>query len=169
VNNIREKISLVVSIIAFGFIYFGFDTAADAIGVPTYIDFGETITVTRGSYRYSYEDDIDGESTDVGIFIMIASIMLAWRIYHWLLTGKINGEISRESHITWIHWLLGMTAYILITTPIWHINMPSFLQRITVLGCGAGIAWLASNMHAKAITRIKSSNNEKNLTNNSTG
>ena len=107
-KNIRGKISLVVSIIAFGFIYFGFDTAADAIGVPTYIDFDETITVTRGSGRYSYEVDIDGESTDVGIYIMIASIMLAWRIYHWVLTGKVNGEISRESHITWMHWLLGM-------------------------------------------------------------
>lgn len=156
----KEKIAVVISIVSFGLIYFGLDTVADTLGVPTYIDFGETVSVTRGSGRYSYDEEIDGESTDVGIFIMIASIMLAWRVYHWVISGKVHGNIKRESHITWLFWLLGMTAYVLVTTPIWKIDMPSMLQRIIVLGCGAGIAWFAYHKHAEVIEKMQSSNDE---------
>ena len=154
----KEKIALIVSIISFALIYYGMDTIADTLGVPTYIDFGETITVTRGSGRYSYDEDIDGESTDVGIYIMIASIMLAWRIYHWIISGNIKGNISRESHTTWLFWLFGMSAYILVTTPIWQINMHDGLQRVLVLGIGAGIAWFTYNKHEETIRKIKQSN-----------
>jgi hypothetical protein len=156
----KEKIAVAISIISFALIYFGLDTIADTLGVPTYIDFGETVTVTRGSGRYSYDEDIDGESTDVGMFILIASIMLAWRIYHWVVSGKFNGNISKESHTTWLFWLVGMTAYILVTTPIWQIDMPGILQRIIVLGCGAGIAWFTYNKHGEAIANIRGSNDD---------
>lgn len=156
----KNKIALAVSIITFGLIYFGLDSIADVLGVPTYIDFGETITVTRGSGRYSYDEDISGESTDVGIFIMIASIMLAWRIYHWVISGNIKGNISKESHYTWLFWIMGMTAYILLTTPIWKIDMPVVLQRIIVLACGAGIAWFFYNKHSEVIQKMRNSNDD---------
>jgi hypothetical protein len=41
-------------------IYIGFDALLKIAEIPTYIDFSETITVTRGSGRYSYEEEIDG-------------------------------------------------------------------------------------------------------------
>lgn len=60
----KEKVAIGASIFSFALIYFGLDTLADFLGVPTYIDFGETVTVTHGSGRYSYEEDIDGESVE---------------------------------------------------------------------------------------------------------
>ena len=146
----KGKIAVAISIISFGLIYFGMDTIADALGVPTYIDFGETVTVTRGSGRYSYDEDIDGESTDVGMFIFISSIMLAWRVYHWVASGKFDGDISKQSHTTWLFWLTGMATYVVVTTPIWQIDMPGILQRIIVFGCGAGIAYFFT----KSIKRL---------------
>lgn len=154
----KEKIAVVVSIFAFGLFYFCMDTVADSLGVPTYIDFGETVTVTRGSGRYSYDEEIDGTSTDVGTFILIASIMLAWRVYHWVISGKVNGNISIESHTTWLYWLLGMSTYILITTPLWHIEIPGFIQRIGALALGAGVAWFFYNKHNAAISKIRREN-----------
>lgn len=156
----KEKIAVVISVGAFGLIYFGLDTIADALGASTYIDFGETISVTRGSGLSSYEEDIGGETTDVGIYLMVASIMLSWRVYHWVVSGTIYGNISRESHITWLTWILGMSAYILLTTPIWNIEMPGILHLIIVLGCGAGIAWFAYNKHAAIIKKIRTSDDD---------
>jgi hypothetical protein len=156
----KEKIAVAISFISFGLIYFGLDTIADTLGVPTYIDFGETVTVTRGSGPGSYDEDINGERTDVGVFIFFASIMLAWRIYHWIVSGKFGGNISKESHTTWLFWLLGMTSYILVTTPIWQIEMPGILQHIIVFGCGAGIAWFGYNKHSEAITKIRAASND---------
>lgn len=46
------------------------------IGVPTYIDFGETITVTRGGGRYSYEEELDGASTAIGSSINFIAILI---------------------------------------------------------------------------------------------
>jgi len=158
---VKEKIAIVISILAFGLLYFCMDTVADSLGVPTYIDFDETVTVTRGSGRYSYEEDIDGESTDVGIYILIVSIMLAWRVYHWIISGKMNGNIPVESHITWLYWLLGMSTYILVTTSLWQIEMPGFIQRFAVLALGAGVVWFFYKKHGEAIRKVRSEQ-EKN-------
>lgn len=154
----KGKIAVAISIIAFGIFYYCMDFAADSLGVPTYIDFGETVTVTRGSGRYSYDEEIDGTSTDVGMFILIASIMLAWRVYHWVISGRVNGDISIESHTTWLYWLLGMSTYILITTPLWHIEIPTFIQRIGALALGAGVAWFFYNKHNDVISKIRREN-----------
>ncbi len=51
-----------------------------------------------------------------------------------------------------------MTAYTLVTTPIWKIDISGMLQRIIVLGCGAGIAWFAYNKHAESIDKIRNDN-----------
>lgn len=152
----KGKIAVAISILAFGIFYFCMDFVADTLGVPTYIDFAETITVTRGSGRYSYDEDIDGTSTDVGMFILIASIMLAWRVYYWVISGKMSGNIPVERHITWLYWLLGMFTYILVTTPLWHFQMPGFIQRIAVLAIGAGVAWFFYKKHSEAICRVRS-------------
>lgn len=157
----KEKSAIALSIFSFALIYFGLDAVADFLGVPTYIDFGETVTVTRGSGRYSYEEDIDGESTDVGIYILIVSIMLAWRVYHWVISGNIKGDLSKESHTTWFYWLGGITTYILVATPVWYIDMPAIMQRIVVLVCGAGIAWFLYNKHDEAIRKIRDEQNKK--------
>lgn len=57
-----------------------FNIILQRFNVPTYIDFGEIITVTRGSGRYSYEEDIGGEYTSVGTAFNFLSIMIATRI-----------------------------------------------------------------------------------------
>lgn len=151
----KEKIAVLVSICAFALFYFCLDTVANLLGVPTYISFGKTVTVNRGSGRYSYDEESDGASTDVGEFVLIASIMLAWRVYRWIVSGRMNGCISIENHTAWLYWLIGMFTYILITTPLWHMDLPVFIQRIGALAIGAGLAWFFYNKHNDAISKIR--------------
>lgn len=147
----REKFAIGVSILVFVALYFGLDALANILGIPTYIDFGETITVTRGGGRSSYDEEIDGQTTDVGLYILIASAMLAWRAFHWVVSGKPGGNLKREHRITWFHWFTGLTVYVVITTTIWHIDIPAILQRLLVLGVGVGIAVFFYKKHQKAI------------------
>lgn len=58
--------------------------ALASLGVPTWIDFGETVTVQRGSGPTGYEEEIDGESTTPGTILAALAIMIAARIGIWI-------------------------------------------------------------------------------------
>lgn len=131
----RNKIAVAVSLAFFCFFYFGLDMTADALGVPLYID---------------------GVDTGVGISLILFSILLAWRVYHWVLSGEVYGNIPKESHITWLFWLLSLLAFILSATMIRHIEVSSVIQRIAVLGSGVFIAWVAYKKHAETIRKRRS-------------
>jgi hypothetical protein len=131
----RDKIAVAVSLVFFCFFYFGSDMAADALGVPMYID---------------------GAGTGVGVCLILFSILLAWRVYHWVVSGKVHGNIPKESHITWLFWLLSLLAFILSATIIRHIEVSSVIQRIAVLGSGVFIAWVAYKKHAETMRKRRS-------------
>ncbi len=152
---LNSKLSLLISFVSFCLIYIGLESAVDFLGLPTYIDFGETINVTRGSGRYSYDEDISGVNTDIGIYIMVMSGMFAWRVYHWLKTGKLDGNRSTLSLLSWTYWVVGFSAYIVATTPIWFIDMPGIIQRLLALGLGGGIAWFTFCKYNQARDEIE--------------
>lgn len=145
----RSKIALIGSICAFGTIYAALYSLAHAVGLPTYIDFGETIVVTRGSGPARYDEEISGQTTDVGLYALLASLMLAWRGYHWILSGRLSGNLDREASALWKYWFLGSTAYVLISTPVWNIPIPFGVQRLLVLAIGAGVARFAYVRYGK--------------------
>ena len=73
--------------------------ALASLGVPTWIDFGETVTVQRGSGRMAYDEDIDGEHTTPGTILLALAIMIAARIGMWIYTGKPNGGMSARQEL----------------------------------------------------------------------
>lgn len=147
----RKKIAIGISTLFFSLMYFGLSEVAGFLGEPIYIDFGERITVSR----QFYEIETSGLTTDIGLFIFIISIMFSWRLYHWAVSGKIYGNISIESHITWLFWLLGLSFYILIVTLIRQIEMYYILERIIIFSCIVGIAWFTRNKYYEVIEKIK--------------
>lgn len=135
----REKVALAISLIFFGFFYLLADMAAGALGAPTYID---------------------GVSTGVGLCIMVSSILLAWRVFHWVLSGKVHGNIRKDSHITWLFWLLSMLAFIFSVAIIRNIELSSTIQRMAVLGCAIFIAWLAYTKHTETMRKFRSDSSD---------
>jgi len=155
----KTIIASTMGIVSFVMIYIGLNAVANFLEVPTYVNYEETITVIRGSGRYSYDEEIDGEQTEVSVFIVAASIMLAWRVYHWFISGRIRGSIPKKTHITWSFWMLGITSYILITTPIWAADIPEIAKGIATLSCGIIIAALCHHRHKVSQTNLKTSKN----------
>ena len=81
---IRTIFGVIVALATFFAVAFVVDVAADAMGMPTYIDFGKTVTVTHGSGRYSYETEEDGASTYLGEAGNILALVLG------LIAGRVT-------------------------------------------------------------------------------
>lgn len=69
-----------------------FNIIMGKIGIPTYIDFGETIIVEHSDY----EEEKDGEFTASGIALNILSIMFSARIGMAIHAGRIDGGVSKK-------------------------------------------------------------------------
>jgi hypothetical protein len=112
----------IVGICAAIAIYICFDALLKIAEIPTYIDFGETITVTRDSGRYSYEEEIDGTSTTAGILIMILSLMIASRIDMAILYKSISGGLNEKSHVEFNAWFLGLSLMLVCACVISRVS-----------------------------------------------
>ena len=53
--------------------YLILETVLKRVGAETYVDFGETIWVSRGSGRFRDDYLSDGEGTDLGLAILLMS------------------------------------------------------------------------------------------------
>ena len=150
---VKDKIALGISIVGCILLYFILNALVAMIGEPTYIDFGKTITVSRDGGLW--EEDINGEATDIGFYIIIVSVMLSWRIYHWVISGKLSGGLRADQRIAWFYWLLGLTAYILLTTPIWNIKMPGIIHRVLVITIGVGIGRFSYRKCQASLSKVR--------------
>jgi hypothetical protein len=157
----RTKIAFVVSISALVSLYIGMQMLAKHLGLATYEDFGEAVTISRGGGRYSYDDEVEGATTDLGYYILIISAMLAWRIFHWVLSGKINGNLRVDQKLLWSSWFWGMSTFIVLSTPIWQIEMTGFLQRILVMAIGFCVLMYFYHRYTKALHRERLKKSER--------
>jgi len=125
----RNAIAIVCSILCFLTVYLGLGEIADFLGVETYVHFDETIVVNRGMY----DEEIEGDSTDVGMYVLFVAVMLSVRLYLWLKVGSIDGGMSQNAKQLWSYWFLGVSLYILTTTPIYYLDLPFFLELLLQL------------------------------------
>jgi hypothetical protein len=105
--KVNTLLAWIAGISAFIAIKTGIDVVANSAGIVTYIDFGETITVTMGSGPASYDEEISGASTTFGFSTMIIAGMIACRIGAAINSGRIDGGLSAKDKIDFIAWLAG--------------------------------------------------------------
>lgn len=135
----RNKVALGVSILSFCVIFYLVGMAASMLGLPVFIDYGDSVMVTHGSGRYSYDEEVDGAMTDLGFFQLAISAMLAWRIHHLALTGSWSNGLAIESRRTWLKWVMGITAYAVLSTGLSLIEMPGLLYRCLAMAVLAAV------------------------------
>jgi len=146
----REKFAIGVSILAFVALYIGLGALADVLVVPrTLIPVKQSIV---GPYLTAADTlkRLTVTPSMLASIFLIASAMLAWRAYHWVVSGKPGGNLKREQRITWFHWFAGLTVYVVITTPFGTSIYRQFFQRFLVLGVGVGTAAFFYKKHQKA-------------------
>lgn len=93
--------------------------------LPTWIDYDEPITVSRGSGRYSYEEEESGESTALGYWVLIVSIMFGTRAAMVVREGRLDGGLNENQRLQFWIWFAGLTVYMVLSTALWR-----FLGRI---------------------------------------
>ena len=120
----KGKIALVISIMSWLGLGLGLGIIAEILGVPDI-----------------WENRPGPIHEALVLVLAVMSLMLAWRVYHWVISGQFDGDIPKESHTKWLFWLVGLTAYSLVLIVLYRARIPEFLEHIIVLGCVAGLGW----------------------------
>ncbi len=118
--SVKSYFPFALSILIFTGCYLILESFLKLVGAETYVDFGETIWLSRGSGRFREDYQSDGEGTDLGLAILLMSIFVAVRGYHVCRSGKISGDFKPESLIVWNCWMLGLGSFVLLTAPLYQ-------------------------------------------------
>ena len=133
------------------------DLLAKYIGFTTYIDYGETITVTRNRY---YDEEISGHHTSMGIFFMFLSYSIAIRGGMAVNSGKLSGNVSKKGNFQLLVFGSALLLYGLGGHLFFFIfNLSGFFAKLIDIGLGVGIAYLSYNYYEQ---RVEKFDNKKN-------
>ena len=94
---------------------------ASALGIVTYVDYGETIIVSN---RY-YDEEIDGASTGFGHFFTFLTFAAAIRVGMAVSSGKLSGNVS------WNGFMLAVISLALLIYGITNQIIYEVLNFIT--------------------------------------
>lgn len=129
----------------------GLTISAEHFGLPTWIDYGETIVVSN---RY-YDEERDGRTTSLGLWIMFVSISLAARAGMAVVSQNWNGGVSKKGNMQLAIFLVCMSAYALIVTLVWEVfkselmRWPVIVGNLLDLGSAGGLAYLGYKYYQK--------------------
>ncbi len=142
----RPYISFFAAVLAFAASYFLLKSFLDLVGAETYVDFGETITLSRGSGRDREYYESDGEGTDLRLAIILMSLLVSARGYHMCLSGKRTGDFAPKNEIQWRCWLLGLGSFVLLTAPLYqHLPNPHYLIYKVIIGIACARVFFLRN------------------------
>jgi hypothetical protein len=134
-DRLSDYAALLAAIIVFLAVKSGLDFAGAAAGIPSYIDYGETVVIEHPLY----DEERDGSSTDFGMFGFAAGAMLAWRAYYMVRTRSMRGGTERRQRRVWAAWLIGFIAYTVLAI------------GIDLAGIHGAIAWYGKLAVAAAV------------------
>lgn len=121
--------------------------AGVALGVPSFIELDGPTTVTHGSGRSSYDEEIDSTQTGFGM----ASGMLAFLIALWAgqaaYARSWRAGFTPKGWLTFRAWLMALSilAVVAILTHLafrsLHGGVAAYARLLIELGATAGIGW----------------------------
>lgn len=144
----NKKIAGTLSVIITFIAILGLNILSDKLGFTTYIDYGETITIEH----QFYEEEKDGYMSNVGWYILIVTSMLGWRLYHWLISGKIFGNLKYEQRLIWNYWFIGATIVTLLTEIIYMFDLHYLILRFCSFAILVVTAWTLFKSYDKKLT-----------------
>lgn len=109
----RKTSAFIVATASVLLLHFGIKTLAHYLDLPLAWSADEGVLLMGGGGRFAYEEEVFGGSTGFGTYAIVVSLMLGWRVFHWVMTGSWDGDLTVKSKAAWLAWLIGLTAYIL--------------------------------------------------------
>ena len=128
------------------------DFLSQLIGFTSYVDYGETISVTRNRY---YDEEISGHTTSIGFFFMFISFVIAIRGGMAVNTGKINADVSKKGNFQLLLIGCALLLYGLVGHIIFFVfNLEGILSNLIDTGLGIGIAYLCYEYYKKNVEKF---------------
>ena len=145
-----EKLAGTLSIIVTVGMIIGLIILSEKLGFAFHIDYGETIIIDHGLY----DEEKDGDISNVGLYILIISSMLGWRLYHWLISGKIFGHLRYAQMIGWKYWFIGLTIVTVLTEIIYNMfDLHHLILKFGTLAIYILTGWLLFTRYSDKIDK----------------
>lgn len=92
-------------------VYLALRELADFLGLPFEGWADAAVMSIGGGGRHAYEFELGGGWTDIGVYALLISLMLAWRLYQTVISASLHGGLSSKRRAAWWAWALGLTLY----------------------------------------------------------
>jgi hypothetical protein len=149
----RRWLSMILAIATF-IVLAGIGTRiVDSFGLSTYVMFDEPRD--RSNFYYDWEDY--GGFTNLGLFILSVSGMVAWRVQRWALTGHRHGRLTMKQQTLWWLWLVGIATYVLSVSFLMLLLEDGWIKLIVELVVLIGVIMACSHLWGRVRTRIEES------------
>ena len=127
------------------------------LGVVSYVEYAETITVNHGRY---YETEEDGHRTNIGMFFLYLTFLIAIRGGMAVNTGKINAGFSKTDNFKLFMIGIGLLLYGIVGQIIFYIfNWTGVVVNLLNLGLGLAIGYLCYKFYIIIIERTENFKN----------
>lgn len=106
----RNKLALGAALALTVFVYCALKALAEYLDMPFWRD-GSGDIVSYGSGRQAYESEDSGGWVGLGLYALLSSPMLGWRLYRWVACGKPDGGLDVEQRAKWWGWFCAASLY----------------------------------------------------------
>jgi hypothetical protein len=133
----------------------------EAVGVPSSIGLHEPETLTHGSGRYSYDEEVSSFQTSYGYATMGLSFMGAlWAgqaIYH----RRWSANFSRNGWYSFVAWLSALSIFSMLSILLSlvfnfaHGSIAHYARIIIELGALGGVGWVCYRWYRNATVEAR--------------
>lgn len=147
----RKPFAVGASIVCGLLTYFGLREVADSLGLPFYWWADEALLMIGGGGRYVHEYESSSGWSDFGVYALIVSSMVAWRLFHWINAGKPDGNLPLEKRSTWFVWLLGLSLYAVGLALYVLLDLPDGGLAMAKMALIGGAYFVSSRLHHRLV------------------
>jgi hypothetical protein len=133
----------------------------DALGIVTYVDFGELVTFEN---RY-YEEELSGVATGIGYSLMIVSIMFAVRVGMAVYKSDWRGGVSQKGEVDFSTCIYGLITYSILAYMLdigfgYKNGFHQTVRNIVEFSLTAGLVYLLFQWRNIRISRLRSTSDQ---------
>jgi len=158
----RIHIAIIASILLTIAIIISFHKFMRILDIPNTLSYEEATT----------DDQVNGNSSNLDAprvisfvtAMMIISLMFGWRLYKWIVNGKLSGNIKARDLYKWKISLLGLVTFAILDILIQYLQIPNneffirsfninyYVQEIISIAVGACITFICICIYHRGIS-----------------
>lgn len=133
--------------------------AGGEIGVRSSIDLDGPVTITHGSGRQSYDEEVESAQTSFGIYGTLLSIVIGIWVGCATFKGQWSAGWSRRDQLTYRAWLVGLVILTVFSALVdlafrsFTGGFAQYVRYLLELAAAVGVLWAARLWWKAAVAR----------------